>query len=120
MTHQSAVSIVVSRLERDGLVRRARSKEEPPAAIVSLTAAGGRLLRSAPKPPTSRLLAALRAMPASHLQSLSKGMRSLSRELGTDGDESMMLFEPRIRRQRRAEHGHGWDQRIYSPPRRRG
>lgn len=95
LTHQSAASVVVSRLERGGFVRRTRSPDDARRVMVSLTAAGRRLVRAAPPPPTSRVLTALRTLPPNDLRALGAGLSSLSRALGTGGGEPMMLFEPR-------------------------
>ena len=48
LTQQSAVSVIVTRLEREGFVTRTRSPEDARRVEVVLTAAGHRLLRNAP------------------------------------------------------------------------
>lgn len=95
VTHQSAASLVVSRLERRGLVRRSRSPDDARRVIVSLTSAGRRILPSAPQPPTARVLTALRAMSPDDVRALGIWLTNLSRELGASHDEPMMLFEPK-------------------------
>lgn len=94
MTQQSAVSLVVSRLARRGLVRRRRSTADARRAIVTLTPEGRRLLRTAPEPPTSRLLGALATLDDEDVDGLAVGLRALAHALGTDSSAPALLFEP--------------------------
>ncbi|MEZ5319475.1 MAG: MarR family transcriptional regulator [Vicinamibacterales bacterium] len=64
-THQSSVSVVISRLVDRGLVRRATDPADRRRRLLTLTAAGRRRLRSAPALTQDRLIAAvLRLSPA--------------------------------------------------------
>lgn len=94
MTQQSAVSLVVSRLARRGLVRRSRSKVDARRVVVTLTAKGRRLLRTAPEPPTSRLLGALATLNDGEVDALALGLRALAHALGADTSAPALLFEP--------------------------
>jgi DNA-binding MarR family transcriptional regulator len=93
MTSQSTVSIVLSRLERRGLVVRERSPSDARSVVLRLTAGGKRVLRRAPAPATSEVLGALGRLTRQELQSLSRGLSALSRELGFRSEQPAMLFE---------------------------
>jgi DNA-binding MarR family transcriptional regulator len=101
MTTQSTVSIVLSRLERKGLVKRARSPVDRRSVVLQLTAAGKRLLRRAPKPATSAVLGALGRLTKEELRALSRGLDALGRELGFALKPPAMLFEENGRGRRR-------------------
>ncbi|MES2179962.1 MAG: MarR family winged helix-turn-helix transcriptional regulator [Gemmatimonadota bacterium] len=104
LTHQSAVSIIVSRLERAGLVSRTRSAEDARRVDVAITAAGRKLARKAPAAATTRLLDALKLLPKAELRRLAASLGTLSTALGIDADsEPMMLFEPTARAQKHAK-----------------
>jgi DNA-binding MarR family transcriptional regulator len=92
-TQQSTVSLVVSRLERARLVRRARSTEDRRRVLVSLTAAGRRLAGAAPEPPPARLLRAIRSLRPAELRALLAGHRALARSMGTSLSTPPLLFE---------------------------
>jgi DNA-binding MarR family transcriptional regulator len=93
MTSQSTVSIVLSRLERKGLVKRARSPSDGRRVILGLTPAGKGVLRRAPQPATSGVIHALRRLKPEELRAVSRGLRALGRELGFDFGSPSMLFE---------------------------
>jgi DNA-binding MarR family transcriptional regulator len=95
MTSQSTVSIVLSRLERRGLVARARSATDARSVVLRLTARGARVVRRAPTPATSEALHALGRLTPSELRSLSRGLAALGRELGLHEAQPSMLFEKR-------------------------
>ena len=93
LTGQNAVSTVVERLVRRGLVRRARAADDARRVVATLTPAGRKLLERAPEPPTSRLLTALAEMPAATLPSLARGLRALVHAMGLSEELAGMLFE---------------------------
>ena len=93
MTHQSTVSIVLSRLERRHLITRAASKTDRRSVVLRLTAAGRRLLRRAPTPATSEILDALQRLTPSELSALTRGVQALDREFGVREGQPSMLFE---------------------------
>jgi DNA-binding MarR family transcriptional regulator len=93
MTHQSTVSIVLSRLERRGLVERARSPTDGRSVVLRLTPRGRRLLRRAPMPATSEALEALGKLTRPELRALTRGLSALGRELGFSSSQPGMLFE---------------------------
>jgi MarR family transcriptional regulator, organic hydroperoxide resistance regulator len=92
-TGQSAVSIIVGRLVRRGLVRRRRSAADARRASVSLTAAGRALARRAPEPPTARLLSTLGELEDRDLRALARGVNALARAMGVTVEAPAMLFE---------------------------
>src|SRR6478672_3770299 len=61
-THQSSVSVVVSRLVKRGLATRRQSAEDARRAELRITAAGQQLLRRSPITAQARLIAALERM----------------------------------------------------------
>src|SRR5262249_53922776 len=62
-THQSSVSVVVSRLVECGLVARRPSKEDGRRLELSLTARGKRLIARAPDAAQERLFGAIEDLP---------------------------------------------------------
>ena len=102
-THQSSVSVVVSRLVARRLVRRTVSPADARRMTISLTSAGRALLHRAPAQAHTRLVAALERLPASERRALAQGLEDLLRETGFAGEASTMFLEdrqlqPRIRR----------------------
>lgn len=93
LTSQSTVSIVLSRLESKGLVKRTRSPVDRRSVVLQLTAAGKRLLRRAPRPATSEVLRALARLSEEELTAVSRGLGALGRELGFAVKPPSMLFE---------------------------
>ena len=93
LTRQSTVSVVVARLERQGLLRRDRADDDRRRLQLSLTAAGRRVLARAPVPTTGRLIAALDTLTDEQLASLSTGLDALITALGLETKAAGMLFE---------------------------
>lgn len=93
MTTQSTVSIVLSRLERKGLVKRTRSPADRRSVVLQLTAAGKRVLRRAPRAATSEVMGALGRLTRAELRALSRGLGALGRELRLAVKPPSMLFE---------------------------
>lgn len=93
LTRQSTVSTVVARLAEQGFVRRARARDDRRRLELSVTAAGLRVLRDAPEPPTGRLLGALDTLATSQLAALTSGLDALMAALGLERRSAAMLFE---------------------------
>jgi DNA-binding MarR family transcriptional regulator len=93
MTHQSTASVVLSRLERRGFVQRVRSPDDARSVVLRLTAAGRRLLRRAPAPATSEIVAAIARLSPREVRMLRNGLTALAREAGFTLDDSPMLFQ---------------------------
>jgi DNA-binding MarR family transcriptional regulator len=92
-TQQSTVSIVVSRLTRGGLVRKARAASDARRVVLTLSPKGRRLLRHAPLPPTASLMAALRKLTARDARALALGLGALVKHLGPLPRTPSLLFE---------------------------
>lgn len=93
MTHQSTASVVLSRLERRGLVQRVPSTVDGRSVVLHLTSAGRRLLRRAPKAATSEIVEAIARLSASEVRMLRTGLFALAREAGFGFDDTPMLFQ---------------------------
>jgi DNA-binding MarR family transcriptional regulator len=93
MTHQSTASVVLSRLERRGLVQRVRSTADGRSVVLRLTAAGRRLLRRAPRPATSEIVDAISRLTPVEVRKLRDGICALGREAGFRCDDSPLLFQ---------------------------
>jgi DNA-binding MarR family transcriptional regulator len=93
LTDQSSVSVVVSRLVEDGMIKRRISSEDARMSRLELTAKGRDLLRKAPFALQSRLIDGLRSLPPSELSSVVRALRKLVLHLRADGDDPAMFFE---------------------------
>jgi len=96
-TRRNAVSAVVSRLVRQGLVRRARAEDDRRRVTLALTARARALLRRAPEPPTARLIDALETLSEREARALARGLGALTRALALDPAPAGMLFEEEAR-----------------------
>jgi DNA-binding MarR family transcriptional regulator len=77
-THQSSVSVVVTKLVARGLVRRTRAKGDGRRLELSLTAAGHRLAARAPHAAQDRLIAAVQKLPAGRRAVLADALAELA------------------------------------------
>ncbi|WP_437531371.1 MarR family transcriptional regulator [Sorangium sp. So ce726] len=91
LTHQSSVSVVVTRLAERGLVTRRASPEDARRTEISLTPAGRALLRRAPRTAQAELVTAVDRLPADERSALAQSLATLARALGA-GDEAPPLF----------------------------
>jgi DNA-binding MarR family transcriptional regulator len=73
-THQSTVSVVVSRLVKGGFLKRTRSGEDARRLELRLTPKGSRRLENAPNAPQDRLIAAVEKLPAAQRKHLAAGL----------------------------------------------
>lgn len=92
-THQSSVSVVVTRLAAAGLVARERAADDARRAEIALTPRGRALLRRVPEPAQSRLVAALARVTATERRALARGLAALVREMGIADGAAGMFFE---------------------------
>ena len=95
LSSPAAVSTIVSRLGRKGLVARRTSAGDARRVELTLTPAARRILRRAPEPPTARLVEAIAALPPAKLRGLAAGIEALSTGLGLDIERAPLLFEDR-------------------------
>ncbi|HSN19662.1 MAG TPA: MarR family winged helix-turn-helix transcriptional regulator [Usitatibacter sp.] len=108
LTHQSSVSVVVSRLVERGLVTRSASVADARRTEIALSARGRAMLRRAPVTVQSQLVAGLRKLPPARLRALAAGIEGWIREAGIESSRPPLLFEeaaparPAGKRSRRA------------------
>ena len=92
LTHQSSVSVVVSKLVERGLVQRRPAAHDARRVAISPTKAGLRLRDRAPAPAQDRLIAALSSLAAAEQRRLADSLELLVRALGLDERDAPMLF----------------------------
>ncbi|ASD64171.1 transcriptional regulator [Bdellovibrio bacteriovorus] len=81
-THQSSVSVVVKKLEEQGLVSRMISKEDSRKVVVSLTPSGLEKLSEIPRTVQEHMIDTLQNMPPEKTASLAELMREFVIEAG--------------------------------------
>lgn len=98
LTDQSSVSTVVAKLVKSGLIARKASRQDRRRAELRLTAAGRRVLDAAPDTPQQRLVAAMRAMPASRRAEIVRALQGLVSALGAGETPPKLMFEDEPKR----------------------
>lgn len=93
LTHQSSVSVVVSRLVERGLVTRAASPADARRTEIALSARGRAMLRRAPVTVQSQLVAGLRKLPAARLTALAAGLEQWIRAARIASAHPPLLME---------------------------
>jgi DNA-binding MarR family transcriptional regulator len=93
LTDQSSVSTVVAKLVEQRLVTRKISLEDRRRAELTLTAAGERVVRKAPRVPQTRLAEAVRTMDPAKREQLVESIEALVIALGADEVSPAMFFE---------------------------
>lgn len=91
-THQSSVSVVVTRLVHRGLVRRTKADRDGRRLQLSLTKAGRQLAARAPDLAQDRLIAAINALPARRRTLLASVMKDLAQAVA-GARRAEMFFE---------------------------
>ena len=102
LTDQSSVSVVVSRVVEGGYVTRRVSASDARRTELTLTRAGTGLLRRAPALAQTRLMAALRTVPAAQLRVTASVLERVARAVGSTSEPAPMFFEPASGKRRRA------------------
>jgi DNA-binding MarR family transcriptional regulator len=93
-THQSSVSVVIQRLVAQRLVAKGAPSHDRRRQHLELTAAGRRVLRSAPAVVQERLIAAISALRAADRRALARSLAVVARLVDPKGDtHPPMLFE---------------------------
>ena len=92
-THQSTVSVVVTRLVSRGLVRRTRADDDARRAELALTASGRVLLQRAMSSALAQLFDALDAMPTTRLRLIGGCLDGVVDALGVSAEPPGMFFE---------------------------
>ncbi len=90
---QNALSPVIRRLVRGGLIRRRPAADDARRALLSITAKGRRLLQHASPPPAERLFQALDQLTGAELRGLSGGLAALLTSLESPRTDHQLLFE---------------------------
>jgi DNA-binding MarR family transcriptional regulator len=93
MTHQSSVSVVVSRLAARGLVAREPAPDDRRRQLVTLTPRGRTLHRTAPAVAQEVLVQAIRALAPARRRALAVSLRALTDALGVSEQAAPMFFE---------------------------
>jgi DNA-binding MarR family transcriptional regulator len=93
LTHQSSVSVVVTRLAARGLVTRRTARDDARRSEIALTAAGRAMLRNAPEILQERLLRALARLRPGQLRAVVEQLGLLVAALELDADLAGMFFE---------------------------
>ncbi len=93
-THQSSVSVVISKLTKADLVKRRPSAEDGRKVEVALTAAGARMLsRKSPGLAQERLFAALSELPRSKQKQLAELLTQVVEAAGFADQPATLFFE---------------------------
>jgi DNA-binding MarR family transcriptional regulator len=110
LTHQSSVSVVVSKLEKRGLVQRTTSSSDRRRQELSLTGSGRATLMKAPTAAQDQLVNGLQEMAAGDVRQLAELLNQLVESVGlSDGappplmDESLRATRGRRKIQRVAK-----------------
>jgi len=105
-THQSSVSVVVSRLTRDGLVERRTAAGDARRAEIRLSPGGRSRLHRSPRTAQERLIATVDAMPAADRARLAAALDHLVRGMSLPRERPSMFFEEshRPKKTRRRTH----------------
>lgn len=95
VTHQSSVSVVVKKLEEQGLVRRETSNLDSRKVVVFLTPEGTAKLGEIPPTVQEEMIEALQKMPDEKTQELAKLMREFVAQAGiaVNGVSGAPMFE---------------------------
>ena len=92
-THQSTVSVVVTRLVDRGLIRRSRAGDDARRAVLALTAPGRALLQRAMTSAQGELIDALDSMSSARLRAIATGLHDVVDALGVASEPAVMFFE---------------------------
>jgi DNA-binding MarR family transcriptional regulator len=99
LTHQSSVSVVVSRLVRGGLVARTRAVADGRRVAITLTPVGRALLERAPSAAQDRLIGALGLLGGAARKDLARHLGRLVDAMALPRHHPPMFFERAPRRE---------------------
>jgi DNA-binding MarR family transcriptional regulator len=91
-THQSSVSVIVSKLVERGFVKRIRAKDDARMVVLTVAPASQRILRKVPGASKDRVARALESMKPSDRKQLAELLRKLVATAGLDSDQIMTVF----------------------------
>jgi DNA-binding MarR family transcriptional regulator len=92
-THQSSVSVVVTRLEEAGLITRTRDPRDARRVSLQLSPSGRKLLKKVPPTTQERMIEALEAMPARDRAQLARLLNHVVTETGLPQQPAPLFFE---------------------------
>ncbi len=92
-THQSSVSVVVSRLVKAKLVRRVRAEDDGRRLELALTAKGRTLQTLAPHAAPRRLIAAVQLLPKEQRRALGESLAKVAELMALPPSPGQMFFE---------------------------
>jgi DNA-binding MarR family transcriptional regulator len=107
LTHQSTVSVVVTRLVAGGLVSRGRDGGDGRRVEIALTARGRAALKRAPAAAQDRLIAALGAVGPTARRTLARELGRLIEAMALPAQAPPMFFEPARKGAARKAQGRG-------------
>jgi DNA-binding MarR family transcriptional regulator len=93
LTHQSSVSVVVSKLVRRKLARRRKSPQDGRRAQISITPEGLALIRRAPEPVQQQLIGAIETLPSAARKRLARSLISVVSAAGLAEGPVPLFFE---------------------------
>ena len=93
LTHQSSVSVVVSKLTSRKLLERIANEQDSRSVRLSITTEGKYLLGKSPTSIQDRLTKALSKMSPKERKGLVEGLQALIQKAGMQDDEPSMLME---------------------------
>lgn len=96
MTDRTSIAHLLGRLEEQGLATTARSTADRRRVGARITATGLRALHGSGPAPTSLLVSAITALPASAQRGLATHLAALVAAMGLTDDPAVMLFEDGI------------------------
>jgi DNA-binding MarR family transcriptional regulator len=92
LVRQSSTSLLIQRLERRGLARRVRLKDDRRFVRIELTDRGLAVAREAPAAAQGRLLHGLEAMPARRLREIRRALDDLVGVMEAEDVEARFFF----------------------------
>ncbi len=92
MVHQSSTSLLIRRLERRGLVRRTRLRDDRRFVRIELTDRGQAVAAEAPEPAQGRLLHGLRRMPPRRVRGIRRAVEDLVGAMEAEGVDPQFFF----------------------------
>jgi len=97
-THQSSVSMVVSRLVERDLATRNPGRDDARRVGISITPAGRALVRRAPDAAQTKLVEALKRMPPAEIRALARNLRLLIDAIDMEEGEDESQASSRTKR----------------------
>lgn len=93
LTHQSSVSVVVSKLVEQGLVQRKKSKVDERQVEISITTRGLALVKRAPEPVQHRLVEAINQLSAPKRDALARALKQVVESANISEGPAPLFFE---------------------------